>query len=109
MLFAPSSLRLDAGVLDHLGPLWISAGMNFSSSSGVLVSGVMASVCSRSWMSARLMKGISTPLTLSMIGRGVPARATTENQPVAAKPGRPASAMVGTSGMALIRVGDVTP
>ena len=44
-----------------------------------------------------------------MIGRGVPARTTTENQPVAAKPGRPASAMVGISGAALTRCGEVTP
>ena len=44
-----------------------------------------------------------------MIGRGVPARTTAENQPCAAKPGKPASAMVGSSGIALIRVGEVTP
>jgi hypothetical protein len=44
-----------------------------------------------------------------MIGRGVPARTTVENQPWAAKPANPASAMVGNSGMALMRLGEVTP
>src|SRR5262245_62959624 len=60
----------------------ISAGMNCASSSGVLVQGVIASAFILSWISGRLMKVISTRLSLSIIGRGVPAGATTENHGV---------------------------
>src|SRR5262245_62205610 len=60
----------------------ISAGMNCPSSSGVLVQGVIASAFILSWVSDRLMKAVSRRLSLSMIGRGVPGGATTENQGV---------------------------
>src|SRR5262245_57245673 len=86
----------------------ISAGMNRASSSGVLVQGVIASAFILSCVSVRLMKAVSRRLSLSMIGRGVPARDTTENQVVPPEPGTPASAMVGRSGIALTRVVDVT-
>jgi len=86
----------------------ISAGMNCASSSGVLVRGVIASPFILSCVSGSAMNVISTPLSRSMIGRGVPAGATTENHGVPGYGGTPASAMVGTSGSALIRVDEVT-
>src|SRR5262245_37875312 len=62
----------------------ISAGMKRASSSGVLVHGVIARASILSWVSGSLMKAMSNALSLSMIGRGVPAGATTENQGLAA-------------------------
>src|SRR5581483_1677485 len=65
--------------LTTLAHFSISAGMNLASSSGVLVRGVMPSPLRRSCTSGRLRYGIIAPFSLSTIGRGVPARATTEN------------------------------
>src|SRR5260370_39365110 len=82
--------------------------MKRASSSGVLVHGEMARPFILSCVSGRLMKAVSTPLSLSMIGRGVPAGAATENQGGRADPRPTDAAERGRAGHDVGGPGDAT-
>src|SRR5262245_60529048 len=88
----------------------ISAARNFCSSQGAgLSTGIVPSLTMTSRTSGAAVAAVSSACRRSMIGLGVADGAQISVQPTASKPGTPASAMLGTSGMAGTRVGDDTP
>src|SRR5450830_354755 len=79
-----------------------------SASSGVLESTRAPATRKRFWISGSAAICFMAADSLSMIGRGVPAGTTKAAQEVTTKSFKPASAMVGTSGMVGQRCAEVT-
>ena len=101
--------RLQVDRLRQLGPAIDLVSISFWNSSGVLTTASAPSVLSRCCISGvRMPSAISFCRRLRTAG-GVPARASSPNHCSASKPGTPASAMVGASGIALVRFALVTP
>src|SRR5215470_14276021 len=80
--------------------------MRASNSAGELGEGSEPSVARRVMTSGSLSAARTSALTLSMISLGVPLGAIRPNHEEYLKLGTPASAMVGTSGTSLERVGE---
>src|SRR5262245_15944690 len=90
---------------DHLVS---SRSMVAAYSSGVVGRGSVPSLAMRSMVSGAASASRSAVLSLAMIGAGVPAGATIPYCSTTSKPGRAASATVGTSGKAGERLALVT-
>src|SRR5919204_3820134 len=88
--------------------LTVSRAMNCANSSGGPPIG--SNACARSLAATSLAASASlaAALSLSMIGRGVPAGATRPNQTPASKSGSPASTIVGTFGATCARLTELT-
>ncbi len=90
-------IALSRTTLFHFG---MSSRMSFANSSGLLPTISKPTLARRSFASGSFTMRMTSACSLSMIGRGVRAGARSPYHASAAKPGKPCSATVGTSGNA---------